>query len=256
MTSFIDISCDLGEAVTAEEIAIEEQLWAMISSANVACGGHVGDRESMERAVALAGRYGVTLGAHPSYPDRENFGRKTIPIEENALRSSLRTQLDDLASIARGRSIVLERVKPHGALYNDAHRDRELANIVVGVVREFHGVRIVCSASSEMARAAAEAGVGVVREAFADRRYMPDSSLMPRSNGASLLEDEAEAARQALLLAQRGRVVAADGREIEVVFDTLCIHGDMPGAVARLRRIREVLEAHGFSAGRSGELER
>jgi 5-oxoprolinase (ATP-hydrolysing) subunit A len=256
MTRFIDLSCDLGEAVSAEEIATEEQLWPLISSANVACGGHIGDGESMHRAVELAARHRVTLGAHPSYPDRENFGRKSMNIPVDDLRASLVAQLRELEAIAQSRGVALHRVKPHGALYNDAHANRALAGLVIDVVRDFPNAAIVCSAVSEMANSARERGVPVVREAFADRRYLPDNSLMPRSGGGSLLLEFGEAAEQALSLAERGVARGADGREIVIAFDTICVHGDMPNAVERVRRIREVLEAHGFTTARTGALER
>jgi UPF0271 protein len=228
----IDLSADLGEGAAGEE-----EVWPLITSANVACGGHAGDEASMRDAVRRAREFAVRLGAHPSYPDRANFGRKSMTMERSALRASLIEQLDALRTIAG----ELHHVKPHGALYNDAHRDRALADVVVEAIG---GLAIVCSATSQMAAAARAAGTPVVREAFADRRYEPDGSLVSRSLAGSLLTID-EAAAQAALLAREGAVIARDGSRIPIEFDTICIHADLPGAADRLRAIRRTLASLG-----------
>ncbi len=229
----IDISADLGEGSPHED-----EIWPLISSANVACGGHIGDSESMAMASRMARNYEVTLGAHPSYPDPENFGRKSMVITAEALRLSLLEQIASLAFLAEHFDMDVRRVKAHGALYNDAHRDRRLANLLVDVILELNPrMAIVCGDSSEMAAAARDRHIGMVREAFADRRYEPDGSLMSRSNAGSLLTIE-EAAEQAELLAREGTVIASDGSRLPVAFDTLCVHSDMQHAVERLHAIR------------------
>jgi UPF0271 protein len=225
----IDLSADLGEGAPGEE-----EVWPLITSANVACGGHVGDEASMRDAVRRAREHGVRLGAHPSYPDRANFGRKSLTMAPAALRASLAEQLGALRAIAG----ELHHVKPHGALYNDAHRDRALAEVVVEAIG---GLAIVCSDTSAMAVAARAAGTPVIREAFADRRYEPDGALVSRSIPGSLLTIE-EAAAQAALLAAEGVVVARDGSRLPIVFETICIHADMEGAVERLRAVRRALK--------------
>jgi UPF0271 protein len=224
----IELSADLGEGSPGEE-----QIWPLIQRANVACGGHVGDAGSMREAARLAREHGVIFGAHPSYPDRENFGRKTMTLEAEVLRGSLRAQIAALRAFG-----AVQHVKPHGALYNDAHRDRALADVVVSALDP--AMAIVAPEASQMAAAARAAGLRVIREAFADRRYEPDGSLTPRSIAGSTLTVE-EAAQQAALLAREGVVVARDGTRVPVVFDTLCIHADMPGAVERLRAIAAVI---------------
>lgn len=215
----IELSADLGEGAPDEG-----EIWPLIDAANVACGGHAGDEASMRDAAALASRYGVILGAHPSYPDRENFGRKSMTIDPRSLQDLLVQQIESLRSIA-----AVHRVKAHGALYNDAHRRRDLAAILVAAIRAVDpGLAIVASDTSEMAAAAREAGLPVIREAFADRGYRSDGSLIPRGEPGALLSVE-EAAAQAEKLV-RG--------ELAIAFDTICIHADMERAVDRLRAIR------------------
>ena len=225
----IDLSADLGEGSPGED-----EIWPLIDSANVACGGHVGDETSMREAVGRAREHGVKLGAHPSYPDREHFGRRSLEMSPDALRDSLVDQISTLRAIAGG----LSHVKPHGALYNDAHKNRALANVIIEAMRLVDpGIAIVAPDHSQMAAAARDAGTPVIREAFADRRYEPDGSLVSRKEPDSLLTID-EAAAQAALLAREGVVVARDGTRVPVAFDTICIHADMEGALERLRAIR------------------
>ena len=234
----IDLSADLAEGAPGEK-----EIWPMISSANVACGGHYGDEHSMIDAVRRARRHNVRLGAHPSYPDRANFGRKSMSMAPPALRATLIEQITALSAIAEREGVSLRHVKPHGALYNDAHKDIVLAAVIVEAIGKVDpNVAIVCPNTSEMAAAARATGTPVIREAFADRRYNPDGSLVMRSIAGSLLSVE-EAAEQAALLAREGAVIARDGSRISVAFDTICIHADMDHAVERLRAIRKRLGA-------------
>jgi len=230
----IDLSADLGEGSPGED-----QLWPLISSANVACGGHVGDDASMAAAARYASQYGVRFGAHPSYPDREHFGRRTLDIDPAALRDSLIAQIAALQAHAPDRRVA--HVKPHGALYNDAHGNRGLAEVIVAAIRAIDPtMALVAPDHSQMAAAGRAAGIPVIREAFADRRYEPDGSLTPRSLAGSTLTIE-EAATQAALLAHEGVVVARDGTRVTIPFDTLCVHADMSGALERLNAIRAAI---------------
>lgn len=233
----IDLSADLGEGSPGED-----EIWPLITSANIACGGHTGDEHSMREAAQRARAHGVRFGAHPSYPDREHFGRKSLSMSPDDLRASLIAQISALAKFA-----PVLHIKPHGALYNDAHQDRALADVIVSAVAEEHARRapldrtiaIVAPDHSQMAAAAREAGVRVIREAFADRRYEPDGTLTPRSVPNSTLTIE-EATAQAALLVHERAVIARDGTRIPIALDTICIHADMPHAVARLRAIRAI----------------
>ena len=232
----IDLSADVAEGAPGEE-----EIWPMISSANVACGGHVGDAMSMTEAVRRAKRTSVNIGAHPSYPDRANFGRKSMAMSPPALRATLIDQIAALRDIAAREKVPLRHVKPHGALYNDAHKDVVLAGVIIDAIRDVdRNLSIVCSNTSQMATAARAAGTRVIREAFADRRYNADGSLVTRSIAGSLLTVE-EAAEQAELLAKQRAVIARDGTRISVAYDTICVHADMEHAVDRLRAIRQRL---------------
>ncbi len=228
----IDLSADLGEGAPDEP-----EIWPLITSANVACGGHYGGIDSMTHAAQRANELGTRIGAHPSYPDRENFGRKSMSMPADALRATLIEQITALRDIAG----PLNHVKPHGALYNDAHKDRALAEIVIESIRAVDPtLPIVCSDASQMAAAARAAGTPVIREAFADRRYNADGSLVSRTEPGSLLSVD-EAAAQVAMLANEGAVIARDGSRIAIPFDTICVHADMARAVERLRAIRKVL---------------
>jgi UPF0271 protein len=220
----IDLSADLGEGSPGEA-----EIWPLITSANVACGGHTGDEHSMREAAQRARQYGVRFGAHPSYPDRENFGRKSLSMSPDDLRASLIEQIATLAAFA-----PVHHVKPHGALYNDAHKDRTLADVIVSALDP--SMAIVAPDHSQMAAAARDAGLRVIREAFADRRYEADGSLTPRSHRYSTLE-VIESYVQASVLITDHFVTARDGTRVAIAFDTICIHADMPGAVERLRAI-------------------
>ena len=232
----IDLSADVAEGAPGEE-----EMWPMISSANVACGGHVGDAQSMTDAVRRAKRYNVTIGAHPSYPDRANFGRTSMTMAPPALRATLIEQIKALGEIAGRERVPMRHVKPHGALYNDAHKNVVLAGVIIEAIRKVDPeLSIVCSDASQMAAAARAARTPVIREAFADRRYNADGSLVSRTIAGSLLTVE-EAADQAALLAKERVVIARDGTRVPIAFDTICVHADMERAVERLRAIRQRL---------------
>jgi 5-oxoprolinase (ATP-hydrolysing) subunit A len=210
----------------------------------VACGAHAGNAATMRHAVEQARDHGVRLGAHPSYPDRANFGRVSMRLAPRDLRRSLLEQMKTLRSLAG----AISHVKPHGALYNDAHHDADLARIVIEAIGEVDaGLAIVASADSWLFRAATEARLPAIAEAFGDRRYRSDGSLVPRSRPDALLLDVDAAADQSLSLAANGIVNSDDGRTIRIVSRTICIHGDMERSVERLQRIRQRLSAAGFS---------
>jgi UPF0271 protein len=235
----IDLNCDMGELPEAIADGTQEALLRSITSANVACGGHAGDERTMMATIEQALRAGVAIGAHPGYPDRENFGRLELKLPAEAIADSVFEQVKALAEIATVCGTHLVHVKPHGALYNQAVGNRELAEAIAkgvakgigrGIDRWGRGVVLVGLAGSPMLDVFREAGFRVAAEAFADRRYEPDGTLRSRRFEDALIRAAAEAARQALGIVQLGTVIASDGSEVAVNAQTICIHGDTPGA--------------------------
>jgi 5-oxoprolinase (ATP-hydrolysing) subunit A len=232
----IDLNADVGERAGLAEV--EEELLGIVTSVNVACGGHAGDEASMERVVLAALARGVAVGAHPSYPDREGFGRRAMAIPEAQLSAAVAAQVAALLSVTRRLGARLAHVKPHGALYNAAAKDPSLAlSIAEGVARVAPGVVLVGLAGSAMLEAFEKAGFPVAGEAFADRGYEPDGSLTPRDRPGALKGTPEEAAAQAVSIATRGEVVASNGARVPVTAQTLCLHSDTPGAAAFARAV-------------------
>lgn len=202
-----------------------------LTSVNIACGGHAGDEQTMKTTIEQALRWKLAIGAHPGYADRANFGRLELKLPANEIADSVFEQVRALAEIAARCGARLAHVKPHGALYNQAVRNRELAEAIAeGVARWRRDVVLVGLAGSPMLDVFREAGFAVAAEAFADRRYEPDGTLRSRKFENALIRDPAEAGRQALSIVERGAVIACDGTEVTVDAQTLCIHGDTPGA--------------------------
>ncbi len=239
----IDLNCDMGEGA-----GDDERLMPLVTSANVACGGHAGDQASMRATVRLARRHGVAVGAHPSYPDRAGFGRERLPRSPAEVRADVAAQVRALLAICREEGVPLAHVKPHGALYNAAAGDAGLARAVAEAVREVDpGLVVVCLAGSPMAGLVRGLGLACAEEAFADRGYTARGTLIPRGQPGALVEDPAAVAERASRLARERSVVAADGTVVPVAADTLCLHGDTPGAPELARAVRERLRADGVS---------
>lgn len=241
----IDLNADLGETVDGEPTADDAAMFAVISSASIACGGHAGDDVSMRAAVDLAAARAVSVGAHPSYPDRTGFGRVRVQMSAADLRGSVAGQLRALA--AAGADI--RYVKPHGALYHAVRGDRQQARAVVDAVAELSAALgrplPILGQDGEITALAAAAGVPFVREAFLDRGYLSDGGLVPRDLPGALLHDPVVVAERALRLAREGVVEAIDGTLVAVDAASLCVHGDSPGAVAMARAVRAALDAAG-----------
>lgn len=241
MTS-IDLNADIGEGAPWDE-----ELLQIVSSANIACGGHAGDTATMARTVRAAIANGVAVGAHPGYPDREGFGRESGFMRGAELYESLTAQVEALADIAAELGARLIHVKPHGALYNDAVRDRELADVIARVTAEAPGSpAFMGMANTELEAAARRHGLAFLAEAFIDRAYEADGTLVSRKEPGAVHEDMNVATTQAVRLAETGQVTARNGDEVTVRADTLCIHGDTPGAAEKARAVRDVLESHGI----------
>ena len=237
----VDLNADLGEGD-----AYDAELLAVVSSCNIACGGHAGDAASIASTLRRALANGVSAGAHPAYPDREGFGRRSRFMSGDPLRQSLRSQLGEFCQIAADLGVAVKHVKPHGTLYTDAVVDAELAGIIAAAVAEMPDKALLVGQPGTELEAAAEAhGLGFVAEAFVDRAYRHDGQLVPRSEPGAVHGDIAQIQRQAVSLARDGNVVCLDGTTIAVRADTLCIHGDTPGAAEAARAVREALENEG-----------
>ncbi len=245
----IDLNADLGETVAGVPTADDEAMFAVISSASIACGGHAGDAASMRDAVSRAARFGVAVGAHPSYPDPANFGRRFMSVDRAELTREIARQLAAL----RAAGADIRYVKPHGALYNRIVTDAAQAGAVADAVADLSAALgrpvPVLGLGGAIAGAASARDLPFVTEAFLDRGYLPDGSLVPRDQPGALLDDPRVVAERALILALEGRVEAIGGESLAVRAASLCLHGDSPGAVAMARAVRAALDDHGIEVG-------
>ncbi len=238
----IDINCDMGESFGRYELGSDAQVMPWITSANIACGLHAGDPLVMEQTVALAAQRQVAVGAHPGYPDLQGFGRRVLEMNPAEVEVMILYQLGALSAFCRASRVELVHVKPHGALYNQAAKDRALADGVArGVARFSRDLILVGLAGSQLVAAGQSAGLRVANEGFPDRAYHPDGSLRSRREAGAVLESAAEVCAQALNLARNGILAGAT----RVGVDTLCIHGDGAHAVQFAQAVRETLETAG-----------
>jgi 5-oxoprolinase (ATP-hydrolysing) subunit A len=243
----IDLNADVGESFGPWQMGDDAALVSIVTSVNVACGGHAGDPSVMRRTVRMARAAGCVVGAHPGFADLQGFGRREMRVPAEDIENLVLAQVGALAAIARGEGARLAHVKPHGALYTMAARDRTTAEPIARAVAAFDGsLAVTAPAASALAAAAAGCGLRVIREAFADRAYRADGSLVPRTEAGAVITDPAAVAERALAIA-RGRIDASDGSFVGVVADTICIHGDTPGAADLARLVRATLERAGIS---------
>lgn len=242
----IDINCDMGESFGRYTLGQDEALLPFITSANIACGWHAGDPLVMERTVRLAQEARVAIGAHPGLPDLQGFGRRNLDLAPEEAEAFVLYQVGALAAFARAWGAELAHVKPHGALYNQAAQDRDLAQAIArGVARFSRSLILVGLAGSALVEAGLEAGLAVANEGFPERGYTSAGTLMPRSQPGAVIDSPEQAAAQALRLAQEGVVFSTPRGAQRVAIDTLCVHGDNPNAVQILRAIRAQLSEHG-----------
>lgn len=242
----IDLNADLGEGFGPWPMGDDAGVMPWITSANIACGFHAGDPSIMRATVALCAAHGVAIGAHPSLPDLQGFGRRELPITANEAYAQTLYQIGALHAFACAAGTHLHHVKPHGALYNMAARDRPLADAIAAAVRDFNPTLfLVGLAGGALVAAGEAAGLPVQREGFCDRRYRADGSLTPRREPDSIIEDVDAAATQAVSLATTGAALTADGTSVKIVADSLCIHGDRPNAAAFAARIHAALNTAG-----------
>jgi len=242
----LELNADVGELPGAEGRARDREILAVVSAANIACGAHAGDDETMAATLRACAELGVVPAAHPGYPDREGFGRRRGALSPEAIRETVREQITRLAAIGRAAGAPVARVKAHGALYNEASFDRATADaLLAGVSDALPGATLLALAASPFVSWARAAGFRVLAEGFADRGYGADGRLVPRSEPGALVHDAAEVASRAVRLARDERIVSVGGAELRLHVDTLCVHGDSAGAAERARALRAALEESG-----------
>jgi UPF0271 protein len=253
MTFNIDLNCDMGESYGAWRLGDDAAILDHVTSANIACGLHAGDPATMHRTVKTALAKGVAIGAHPSLPDLQGFGRRVMAITPQEAYDLTVYQVGALAAFARVCGGHLAHVKAHGALYNMAAKDRALAAAIANAVRDVDAALVLFALSgSEMMSAGEEAGLRVAGEVFGDRTYQDDGTLTPRSRADAMIVDVAQSIAQVKRMILEGRVRATSGKDIAVKADTLCVHGDQPQALQFVQRIRAALAAEGISVAPPG----
>ena len=244
----IDLNADLGEGFGRSRSSEDEALLDLVTSANIACGFHAGDATTMRDTVRAAATRGVVIGAHPSYPDIPGFGRRELGLTPKEIRFHVTYQLRAFRDICGTENATLSYVKAHGALYNRAAKDYSAAAAIIEAISEVDPSLVLLGlAGSEMARAAGRSGLAFAGEAFADRAYKPDGSLVPRSEPDAVIHDLQTAVKRAITLARSSTVTADDGTTLVVVAQSLCVHGDNPDALPMLRELRTNLERSGVA---------
>jgi UPF0271 protein len=243
MSLVVDLNADLGEGA-----GHDDELLALVTSANIACGFHAGDADTMRRSIEAARDRKVAVGAHPSLFDRENFGRKELPLKSGEIFEAVVYQLGVFQAIADASKVRPNHVKPHGALYNMAVRDHELADAIGRAIAQVD-TRLILFApqNTSLARAGETKGLQIAHEVFADRNYLSDGALVPRTRPDALLHDPEEAASRVVRMLREGKVRSVDGVDVDVRTETVCVHGDTPGAVDFARALRSRLESEGVT---------
>ncbi|WP_258111825.1 5-oxoprolinase subunit PxpA [Alicyclobacillus sp. SP_1] len=240
----MDLNCDMGESYGRFQVGADAELWPYVTSANLACGFHGGCPLTIQASVDAALAHGVSVGAHPGYPDLMGFGRREMTMSDAEMYTSMVYQISALRGFLAIKGGVLHHVKLHGALYHRASVDRSVARAVVAAIRDVDPTLCVYTLpESVLAEVAQEAQLAVWREGFADRRYAADGRLLPRTHPKALLQTVAEVEEQVRGLMHEGRVIGEDGRPISMVVDTICLHGDGPNAIAFARAAKAVLDA-------------
>jgi UPF0271 protein len=251
----IDLNCDVGESFGAYKLGFDEEIIKHVSSVNIACGFHAGDPAVMQQTIKLAKTYGVKVGAHPGYPDLPGFGRRNMAMAPAEVKSCLIYQIGALQAFARVEGLELQHVKPHGALYNMAVEDPKLAQAIAEAVRSLdEGLILVVLAGSAWVDIAKEQGLRVAQEAFGDRAYSADGSLVPRSRPGAVINDKKKVAERVIRMIEEGRVKAITGENITIKADTICLHGDTPGVLELAIHLRGALQNRGINVAPLGEV--
>lgn len=243
----VDLNCDLGESFGNYRCGMDEEVLPYISSANIACGFHASDPVVMEKTVAMAKSLGVGIGAHPGFPDLQGFGRRNMAVSKAEVRAMVLYQVGALSAFCKANKTYIAHVKPHGALYNMAVRDRNLADGICEAICELDPALILLApAGSELEQAAKAHGIQFAKEVFADRAYEEDGTLVARTKAGAMITDELEAIDRVVRMIKERKVQAITGKDIEVQVDSICVHGDGEKAVAFVRAIRARLEQEGI----------
>ena len=244
----VDLNADLGESFGAYTIGCDETIIPLITTANIACGYHAGDAQVMAKSVRLCRENGTALGAHPGLPDLVGFGRRVMKVTPEEARNDVLYQVGALFAIAHAQGLTLHHVKLHGALYNMAAKDYALSKAIFEGLKAFDpNLTMLVLSGSEMQKAAEDLGMKTACEVFADRAYMADGSLVPRSMPGSMITDENEAVRRTVRMVKEGIVTAIDGSDVPVRADSVCVHGDGEKALLFTRRLKEALENEGIT---------
>ncbi|WP_164668041.1 LamB/YcsF family protein [Virgibacillus doumboii] len=256
MAKRVDMNCDMGESFGAYIIGSDEELLKHVTSANIACGAHAGDPTVMDTTVRLAKEHGVAVGAHPGFPDISGFGRRMIDFSPDEIYRMVVHQIGGLQAFCRIHDVWMQHVKPHGALYNLAGRNRAAADAIARAVYDVdHGLILFGLAGSELLDAGRGVGLQVASEAFADRSYQADGSLTPREDTGAVIEDVAEAIAQVERMVNDGVVRAVTGELIGLEADTICVHGDGKNAVQFAEQLRKALERKGLEVAAIGDVD-
>lgn len=233
----VDLNVDL-----AEGCSNDQRLLQLVTSANVACGLHAGDFNEMRKAIRWAKENKVRIGAHPSFPDRENFGRTNMQLPDDELKACLLYQLGAVKALCDAEGVSLSYVKPHGALYNQAAKDESLAALIALTIKQFNpSLKLMGLSGSLMLKVAQQHGLGIISEVFADRHYLADGSLVPRSRADALVDNDEEAISQVLQMVLQGSVPTVDGQDVAIQADSICLHGDGEHAISFAEKIRKAL---------------
>ena len=246
MKTIVDLNCDMGESYGVYQLGEDAAAMPLVTSANVACGFHASDPDNMLKTVRLAKQHGVAIGAHPSYPDLVGFGRRQMALTNDEIEAAILYQLGALQGFCQAEGVGLQHVKVHGALYNKAEKDLATAAAIARAIQKFDPQLImVCMANSAMTEAAKTIGLPYAEEVFADRAYTAQGALAPRKLPGAVIHDVDEVVARVMKMIQQKTVTTLDGTELPIRADTICVHGDTPGAVEMIARIRRAIEMAG-----------
>lgn len=244
----IDLNCDMGESFGSYTLGYDAEAMPHVTSLNVACGFHASDPDVMAKTIALAKKNGVAVGAHPGYPDLVGFGRRSMALSLDETKHAVMYQIGALEAFCRAAGLKMQHVKAHGALYNTAEKDVTVATAIAEAIKAVNpDLYMLCLANSQMVTAAKNVGVKYVEEAFADRAYTDQGTLVPRKQAGSVIHDIDEVVKRVTMMVKEKQVISIDGKVVPLNAQTVCVHGDTPGAVQMVTAIRTSLEKEGIA---------